>query len=93
MASFALTDTRCGVAIQASTGDSPAAGPLTKGGREWPGENREGSVKPTFIEGPCVEDSLKLLKSSSVQKVGNLKAELTVSRSHDVENLLRVDRI
>jgi hypothetical protein len=59
-----------------------------KGGRERRGGRSEGSIKPTFVEGPCVEDSLELFKSAFVQKVRNLKAELSVSRTHDAEGLL-----
>jgi hypothetical protein len=51
------------------TGDSPTGQPsdLATG---MTGVNK--SIKPTFVEGPCIKKLLQLLKKSGVPKVGNL---------------------
>jgi len=51
-----------------------------------------GSVKPALLSCPVIEDALKLFKATPMQKVGDLKAEQTVTAANDMKNLLAITR-
>ena len=51
-----------------------------------------GSVKPALVAGPVIEDALKLFKAPTMQKVGDLKTERTVTGAHDMKCLVEIAR-